>query len=331
MKVAVLLLNGMQSFEVACACQVFGYASSIAPPIQVVLVSPQSLVRLDWGVSVVAEPLTSMVRADVVVIPGFSSMDALQKSMDRTQSAARQAVLAAHAAGAQVVSLCVGAFWLASTGLLDETDATTHWRRCRDLAKAYTNVRVVTNVLYTHDVERRVWTSAGETAALDCCLAVVAFSLGQATAAAAARQLVLPATRPGGQAQFVPPRWGPNPAPGDLARLQCLVRDDLGFAWTLAAMARAAQMSTRTLQRRCEQHWGTSPLKWLIGERLDAAKELLQATDESIEAIAHHVGFGTSDLLRKHFSSVLGITPSQYRLAFAADGARRHESDRRSR
>ena len=63
-----------------------------------------------------------------------------------------------------------------------------------------------------------------------------------------------------------------------------------------------------------------SPLRWLIGERLDAAKELLQATDESIEAIAHHVGFGTSDLLRKHFASVLGITPSQYRLAFTVGG-----------
>jgi len=330
MKVTVLLLEGMQSFEVACACQVFGYANSVAPPVHVVLVSPQSPVCLDWRVSVAVESLTSMVGTDVVVVPGFSSMDALQRSIGEPGSAAKQAVLAAHAAGAQVVSLCVGAFWLATTGLLDDTAATTHWRRCSELAEAYPSLRVKTNVLYTHDAKRRVWTSAGETAALDCCLAVVAFSLGQATAAAVARQLVLPATRPGGQAQFVPPRWGAYPAPGDLARLQRLVRDDLGSAWTLPAMARAAQMSTRTLQRRCVQHWGVSPLKWLIGERLDAAKELLQATDESIEAIAHQVGFGTSDLLRKHFASVLGITPSQYRLAFAGARATRGEADRRS-
>ena len=322
----MLVLEGMQSFEVACACQVFGYANSVAPPVQVVLVSPQSPVRLDWGFSVVVEPLTSMVQADVVVIPGFSSIDALQRAIGEPGSADKQAVLAAHSAGAQVVSLCVGAFWLASTGLLDETEATTHWRRCAELAEAYRHVRVVTNVLYTHNAERRVWTSAGETAALDCCLAVTAFSLGQATAAAVARQLVLSATRPGGQAQFVPPRWGANEAPGDLARLQRLVRDDVSFPWTLSAMARAAQLSTRTLQRRYEQQWGMSPMKWLVSERLDAAKELLQATDESIEAIAHHVGFGTSDLLRKHFASVLGITPSQYRLAFAVDETKKGEA-----
>jgi transcriptional regulator GlxA family with amidase domain len=219
----------------------------------------------------------------------------------------------AHDAGARMVSLCVGAFALAEAGLLDGRRATAHWMHTAQLAERYPRVQVDDSVLYVDDGD--VLTSAGMTAGLDLCLHLIRRDLGAHVANQLARRMVVPAHRAGGQAQFidlsVPATDGQSLAPVlDWARAH------LDQPLTIEDLARRAAMSPRTLYRRLQAATGTTPLQWLLNQRLARAQTLLEASDLSVEKIASLSGLGTANNLRHHFLKQIGISPSDYRRAF---------------
>lgn len=128
--------------------------------------------------------------------------------------------------------------------------------------------------------------------------------------------MVTPAHRPGSQAQFVPPAR--TARPGDLEQLQTAVLADLRREWTLTAMARTAGLTARTLSRRFAAENGESPKAWLTDVRLAAAQEILETTDLPVESVAHATGFGSADLLRKHFRRRYGTSPRAHRQTMRA-------------
>lgn len=321
MKAAIVLLNGMRGFDVTALLEVFAEDRTHdgVPANEVLLASPHPHVTLEHGLTIRTRPLTNAADADLLIVPGFSRIEEALDSFGTAPAIEVARLLnAAHASGAELASVCTGVFLLAHCGVLDGTTATTHWRYCSMLADCYPALRVDPNVLYTHDDGRKVWTSAGVTAGIDLCLAILSQRIGAAATAAVARSMVLPAARRGGQAQFVPPRQrGPQSVGSTLEEVCSRVRHDLARPWTLADLARAARMSPRTVQRRFGEERGVTPSQWIIGERITAACELLEDSDLTIEQIACRVGFASSDLLRKHFAGRLTISPSRYREAFA--------------
>ena len=222
-------------------------------------------------------------------------------------------MLAAHARGARLVSICSGAFLLAATGLLDGRSATTHWRYAERLQAAYPAVLVDADTLYAGD--DRVFTSAGSAAGIDLLLHLVRLDFGPDAANSVARRLVVAAHRSGGQAQFIerPILAQSNSALGSLLDR---LRGDLAEPWTIERMARTATMSQRTLARRFREETGESPLAWLTTQRLTRARDLLETTNLSMEHIADRTGMGTATNLRLHFTSSVGISPNLYRKQF---------------
>jgi transcriptional regulator GlxA family with amidase domain len=219
----------------------------------------------------------------------------------------------AHTAGARIVALCTGAFIVAAAGLLDGRTATTYWMHAAELAKLYPEVDVRADVLYVDDGE--VLTSAGKTAALDLCLHIVHRDYGAAAANGLARRLVVPAHRPGGQAQFI----APPPDPRVTDRLDTALnwaRARLDRPLSVQDLAREAGLSTRQLARRIRAEIGVSPLAWLHQQRITRAQDMLERTDASIEQIATHSGMGTATTLRRHFIRALGVGPTAYRATF---------------
>ncbi|EIV93403.1 GlxA family transcriptional regulator [Frankia sp. QA3] len=255
--------------------------------------------------------LDDLARADTVVVASVPDA-CLDEDMPLPPTLIT-ALRRAHKAGARMVSLCTGAFALAEAGLLDGRRATAHWMHTTDLARRYPKVQVDDSVLYVDDGD--VLTSAGMTAGLDLCLHIVRRDLGAHVANQLARRMVVPAHRSGGQAQFIDLSV---PAADDsgLGPVLDWVRAHLDEPLTVADLARQGAMSPRTLYRRLRAATGTTPLQWLLRQRLDHARTLLESTDLSVEKIGELSGLGTATNLRHHFVKHVGISPSAYRQAF---------------
>lgn len=143
---------------------------------------------------------------------------------------------------------------------------------------------------------------------------------GAQVARGVARRMVVPPYRDGGQAQYVDPPHRPRVEPGGLAATIDWIQQRLHAPLDVADMAAHALMSERTFARRFGEATGTTPLRWLIAQRLRLAQELIETTDLDVEQVARRSGFGTSVTLRQHFRRVLGITPSAYRATFRRHG-----------
>jgi len=226
-----------------------------------------------------------------------------------------QALRDAHARGAVLVGLCLGAFVLAQAGLLHARRATTHWAYAGELARCYPTVQVDASVLYVQD--GNVLTSAGTAAALDCCLHLLRSRAGAAVANHAARMLVLAPHRNGGQAQFIECAV-PLQAPRSerMGQLLDALRADLARTPALDAVAAQLHMSRRTFSRQFRATTGMALGPWLLQQRLARAQQLLESTDASLESIAGQCGLGSAQNLRLQFRKVLGLTPQQWRRQF---------------
>jgi AraC family transcriptional activator FtrA len=93
-------------------------------------------------------------------------------------------------------------------------------------------------------------------------------------------------------------------------------RGRLGAPLTVEDLARQARMSSRHLGRRFRSATGTTPLQWLLTQRLRHAQEPLETTDDSVETIAAASGMGTATTLRRHFNRTVGVPPDTYRRTF---------------
>ncbi|MGF1424889.1 helix-turn-helix domain-containing protein [Kitasatospora sp. LaBMicrA B282] len=306
--VALAATDGMLHFELALAFEVFGSApGGVAVPWYRVAVCGSTAVQVGRFRLEPDSGLDRLAGADTVIVPAVADVDR-EPPADLVD-----AVRAAHRAGARVVSLCTGAFVLAAAGLLDGRRATTHWAHTEELAARYPRVEVDPDVLYVD--EGRVLTSAGKAAALDLCLHLVRLDHGSRIANAVARRLVVAPHRAGGQAQFV---TAPVPERDDhpLAELFPWVLARLDRPLTVTDLARQANLSSRHLGRHFRAVTGTTPLQWLLTQRIRRAQELLETTGDSVDSIAAAAGLGTATTLRRHFSRTVGVPPDAYRRAF---------------
>jgi transcriptional regulator GlxA family with amidase domain len=308
----VLAFEGVSLFHLSVPGTVFGAdrAPGGLPPYEVQYCAPEpGRVRTDQGMAIeVPAGLEAMAAADIVVVPAWNHPEQV------APVALTEALRQAHARGAQVVGLCLGAFVLGDAGLLDGRRATTHWA-CRGLfARRFPEADFHPDVLYVDD--DRVTTSAGTVAAIDCCLHLVRQRHGADAANRVARLLVTPPHRQGGQAQYIEQPVPALPSEHRLPGVMEWAREHLSQPLSLDVLAEVARMSRRTFTRRFREATGTTVVKWLVAERVARAQQLLETTDMPIERLATEVGFGTALSLRQHFAGQVRTSPSSYRRAF---------------
>ena len=228
-----------------------------------------------------------------------------------------EAVRAAYDRGAHVFAHCTAVFVLGEAGLLDGRRCATHWRHVDELRERHPEALVDPDVLYVQDGP--IVTGAGSAAGLDAALHLLRQQFGARHAAAAARRMVVPPHRDGGQAQFIA-RAVPDCDVETLGPLLTWITQHLTDDLSVDALARSSHMSPRTFARRFRDETGTTPHAWVTRQRLQAAEELLEQTDHSVDWIAAEVGFGNAAALRHHFTRSRGVSPAHYRRTFA--GAR---------
>lgn len=306
--VAALVYDGLCTFEYGLTVEVFGLSRPELGPDWYRFAScaiEPGPIRAIGGLRVDAEAgLALLDEADLIVVPGWKGVE-VEPAADLICALRR-----AHARGARLMSICSGVFVLAATGLLDGLRVTTHWRYAEALTTKYPTLQFDDDVLYVD--QGQILTSAGSAAGLDLSLHVVRRDYGPDAANKVARRLVLPAHRNGGQRQYVE-RPVPEREDARLSDLLAKMRARPDPSITIAEMARMAAMSKRTLHRRFLETVGEAPASWLIGIRVERARELLEAHNVPMEELARLCGFGSAALLRHHFRRRLKVSPGQYR------------------
>ncbi|BBC33089.1 AraC family transcriptional regulator [Streptomyces graminofaciens] len=310
--VAVVLLDGVHPFELGVVCEVFGLDRSDEglPVYDFAVTSAEGPTLSTHAGFTISTPygLDRLEEADLIVVPAGESfvrriypadlLDSLRRAADR---------------GARVLSVCSGVFVLGAAGLLDGRRCTVHWKQADELTRQYPRAIVEPDVLYV-DADP-VITSAGTASGIDACLHLVRKEQGPEVANKIARRMIVPPHRDGGQAQYIE-RPLPRTQCDTVGEVLVWMEQHLDEEVTVEQLAARAHMSPRTFARRFQQETGTTPYRWILRQRVLLAQRLLEATDETMDAIAWRTGFGTAAALRHQFVRSLGTTPQAYRRAF---------------
>ncbi|MFC7343940.1 GlxA family transcriptional regulator [Saccharopolyspora griseoalba] len=313
MRIAIHAFDGITTFHLAAPLLAFGEVSRQTVPDgwrTTVWSSDGRPVRADEGV--VIDDLSgpdATASADLLVFPSWPA------HLPAPEPAFIERIRGAHARGATIIGLCLGAFPVAASGILDGRTATTHWAAANELAEQHPAVQIQADALYLDHGD--VLTSAGTASALDACLHVIRTRLGSTAATTIARHLVIAPHRDGDQAQYIErPLLSSDDGPMGQTIAWALANLDQSLA--VEDLAEHASMSQRNFSRRFRETTGMSPARWVLIHRLDEARRLLETTTWSVSRIAESCGFTSAVTFRQNFVKHYNTTPTSYRLRFTA-------------
>lgn len=314
-RVVVLAPAGVYPFELGIPSRVFGAADG---RYEVLTCSVDGRpVRTNSDFSITVEHGPEILRtADTVIIPPFIST-----AVPPEMPAGLVDALTSVTPGTRLVSICTGAFVLAAAGLLDGRPATTHWVVADLFRMWFPQVALDPDVLFIDDDD--VLTSAGAASGIDICLHLIRKDYGSEVANDVARMCVVPPWRDGGQAQYIK-HPVPETTPSGTATARRWALQNLHQPITLAEFAEHAHMSRRTFARRFADEVGMSPGRWIIQQRVERARHLLESTDLPVDEIASQVGFAGGTSLREHLHASVGVSPLAYRRTFRGAPAITH-------
>jgi transcriptional regulator GlxA family with amidase domain len=316
-RIAMIGFDGLQVLDVTGPLEVFARASrllleqgrAVVAPYSVILAARKvGPVTSSSGLALVAEcGWHELGELDTLLVAGGVGTRAAHEDDELVDWLAQSAP-----ATRRYGSVCTGALLLARAGLLDGRRTTTHWTFVRHLAELAPTARVEPDAIFVRD--GNLWTSAGVTAGMDMALAMLEEDWGRQLALDVAHQLVMYFKRPGGQSQLSARLAAQSMgAEGRFRGLAGWVMDNLAADLSVSALAERTGMSPRHFGRCFQEEFGMTPAKFVERARFDAALQLLDEGDESVEQIAGRCGFGSAETLRRVFIRRAGMGPAAYR------------------
>lgn len=313
MKIAIHAFDGISLFHLAVPSLVFGEVARLGlASWQTAVWSEQPDVRSADGLTIAGlGTLEDASTADVLVFPSWHG------DLRDTDDDLVDLMRTAHRGGARLAGLCLGAFPLVDSGLLDGRAAVTHWAAAADLTARRPAVDVTADAIYVDHGD--ILTSAGTASGIDACLHLVRTVLGSDAASKVARQLVVAPHRDGGQAQYVQRPLPEHRGVGQIGQTIDWALAHLDQPLSVDDLSAHAGMSRRNFSRRFTEATGSSPASWVMSRRLDESRRLLERTALSIDAVARSCGFGSAVTFRQRFVAAYRTTPTSYRQRFAGE------------
>jgi transcriptional regulator GlxA family with amidase domain len=320
--IVFLAFPGSQILDITGPYQVFVRAAEIflrthpkaTTPYKVLLASTtrSKAIPTNCGLNLTASVVLRSVRAPIhtLLVVGGSGVE--KASHDKEVIAWLRNV-SPHVE--RLGSICTGAFLLASAGLLDGKRAATHWKWANELACRYQNIMVDPEPIFIRD--GNTYTSAGVLAGMDLSLALVGEDLGSPIALEVARELVMYLRRAGGQSQFSTALALQASDRKQIEELRSWAVDHLAEDLRVENLAVRAAMSPRNFARIFLKSTGITPARFVEKIRVEAARRRLEECDDSIEKIASDCGLRSVQGLRRSFTRVLRVGPSEYRKRFS--------------
>lgn len=266
-------------------------------------------VRLHDGVfSVHADSLIGEVdKTDLIFVPAlFGDM---QAAIERNRAFIPW-IVKQYERGAEVASLCVGAFLLASTGLLDGKKCSTHWAFADDFRRMFPSVELVADKIITE--EQGLYTSGGANSYWNLLLHLVEKYANRETAILAAKYFAVEAGR-GSQSPFMMfngQKWHED-EPIKLA--QTFIEDNVAEKFSVEELASRFAIGRRNFERRFKKATNNTPVEYIQRVKMEAAKKWLESGRKNVNEVMYDVGYTDAKAFRDVFKKITGMTPLDYR------------------
>jgi transcriptional regulator GlxA family with amidase domain len=282
--------------------QTFHEARSLGADYAIALCGTSTTVPMAQGVSLAALlPLPSVGADDLIIVPGMLRHDqAVPSALVRWLRGARRD-------GAQICSVCTGAFVLGRAGLLDGRRCTTHWKRVGELQQAVPRAKVLGDQLFVRDGP--ILTSAGIASGIDMALAIVEEHHGPILAARVAREMVVYMRRGSGHGQSSVYLDYRTHLHAGVHEVQDYLVSHPAEKLPLPALAKIGRMSPRTLTRTFRLATGLSIVEFKTKVRLERAATLMRDPALTLDAIAEACGFADARQLRRVWRQAHGRAP----------------------
>lgn len=308
--VAILVTQGFSTYHVSVPLILFGDTVSDQRHFtRLICTEKPGLIWSDEGTAIQADHgLDVLSQVDIVIVPFWGDV------RKRPSRHLLNALVKAHAAGAQIVGLYLGTFVLAYAGLLEGRVAATHWEYEEDFRELFPSVHLNLNELYVED--NGLTTSAGTAAAMDCCLHIIRQHIGSLRTNQIARRMVTPPHREGGQAQYIDHPVNQKTADCRINIVLDYLQLNLQEQHNIDSLAEYASMSRSTLTRHFSKATGMSVVEWITAARLYRSQELLEKKDLPVEQVAAQSGFQSAATFRQQFREKFGVSPREWRKTF---------------
>jgi len=219
-------------------------------------------------------------------------------------------IISQHEKGAEVVSLCVGAFMLAKTGLLDGKKCSTHWRAAAEFREMFPDVELVTDKIITE--EQGIYTSGGATSYWYLLLYLVEKFTDRETAILTSKIFAIDIKRDS-QSQFIIFKGQRTHADEDVKKAQKFIETNFQEKFTVNDLSAQIALSRRSLERRFKKATNNTVSEYIQRVKIEAAKKSFETSRKNISEVMFDVGYSDTKAFREIFKRITGMTPFDYR------------------
>lgn len=254
--------------------------------------------------------LSEVIKTDLIIIPAIDGdvRQGLEENKDFIPW-----ILQQYKAGAEVASLCVGAFLLASTGLVNGKKCATHWVSANDFRRMFPDVNLVTERVVTD--ENGIYTSGGAYSYLTLVLYLIEKYAGRAAAVFCAKIFAIDIDR-STQSPFMMFSGQKEHEDEAIKKAQNFIEGNFQQKITVDELASMFSLSRRNLERRFKKATSNTVVEYIQRVKIEAAKMSLESSRENVNEVMYKVGYTDTKAFRTTFKKITGVSPIQYRTKY---------------
>ncbi len=286
----------------------FFLAGGAAPLFKVQLVGLAKETQVSGGLFTVHSSLLHEIdHTDLVIIPAIDGN--LQEALEKNREFIPW-IAARYKAGAEVASLCLGAFLLAATGLLNGKKCATHWLAANDFKKMFPDVHLTADSVITD--EEGLYSSGGAFSHLNLVLYLIEKYAGRGNAILCSKVFQIDIER-NSQSQFMMFQGQKDHEDAPVKKAQEFIELNFQNRITVDELASMVALSRRNLERRFKKATSNTVVEYIQRVKIEAAKISLESSRENVNEVMYKVGYTDTKAFRSTFKKITGLSPIEYR------------------
>jgi transcriptional regulator GlxA family with amidase domain len=219
-------------------------------------------------------------------------------------------IIQQHHDGAEVASLCMGAFLLASTGLVKGKKCATHWMAANDFKRMFPDVELVTEKIITD--EQGIYSSGGAFSYLNLILYLIEKFAGREMAVLSSKVFAIEMERTS-QSPFIIFQGQKDHADDPIKKAQDFIEQNYQEKISVEQLASLFALGRRNLERRFKKATANTVVEYIQRVKIEAAKMSLENSRESVNEVMYNVGYTDTKAFRSTFRRITGLSPMEYR------------------